>query len=464
MTGKIDRREFLARSTKVAGGLFAGGMLTSCSRQHKGAAAKEAIYKPNEKLGRRVAVVGTGWRCLKTWGPPLEKKYSDYVEVVGLCDTNPRRAEYVSRQFVKKPPTFTDFDKMIHTTRPDTVIITTVDRFHPQYVIRAMELGCDVICEKPFATEDGQCRELHKAQKKYKKNIIVTFNARYGPGEAKVKELILAGEIGEIYSVNYDELLDIQHGASYFRRWHGYIKNGGSLLVTKACHHFDELNWWLESDPVEVIAYGALKKYGRNGRFRSVNCRGCPHKSKCEFYFDITKNRDLMELYVNCESDDGYLRDACLYRSDLDTYDTNTVMIKYANGVLASYNLDATLAYEGQHIAINGSKGRIDLYNHYAQPWEEPNTSEIRLTRNFKDSIMIYPETESTPDVSGGHLGADDQIRNHVFKGKPTDDLKQRGTARAGILSSLIGIAGYKSIRAGSKAIRIKDLIDMDLV
>lgn len=457
MARNIDRREFLARSTMVAGGLLAGGVLASCTPQH------QAGYKPGRKAGHRVAIVGTGWRCLKTWGPPLEKKYSDCVEVVGLCDTNPKRAEYLSKQFTKKPPAFTDFDKMIRTTKPDSVIITTVDRFHPQYVIRSMQLGCDVICEKPLATESKQCRKLYKAQKKYKKNIIVTFNARYLPGEAKTKELIMAGEIGDIYSINYDELLDIRHGASYFRRWHGYIKNGGSLLVTKACHHFDEMNWWLESDPVEVIAYGDLKKYGRNGQFRSTKCRGCPHKSRCEFYLDITKNQELMELYVNCESEDGYLRDACLYRPDLDTYDTNTVMIKYANGVLASYNLDATLAYEGQHIAINGSKGRIDLYNHYAQPWDEPNKTEIRLTRNFKDSIVIYPQTESTADVTGGHLGADDHIRNHIFKGKQTDDLKQQGTARAGIMSSLIGIAGYKSIQAGSKPIRIKDLIDMDL-
>jgi len=94
-------------------------------------------------------------------------------------------------------------------------------------------------------------------------------------------------------SVNY---LDTSHGADYFRRWHHLRENGGSLLVHKATHHFDLLNWWLNTNPEEEYAYGKLDVYGKNGSFRHTNCRPCPHKSDCKFYFDITNDNDMMDL------------------------------------------------------------------------------------------------------------------------------------------------------------------------
>ena len=127
----------------------------------------------------------------------------------------------------------------------------------------------------------------------------------------------------------------------------------------KASHHFDELNWWIDSDPVEVIAYGRLNKYGRMGPFRNVNCRRCVFKNKCELYWDITSNKDYMELYVGCESEDGYYRDGCLYRTAINIPDTYSAQIKYENDVLVTYSLNATVPYEGQIIVFNGSKGNI---------------------------------------------------------------------------------------------------------
>ena len=439
----INRREFL-KSNAIAA-LGALGITGSFS-------AIGAQSTPKSKS--RLVIVGTGMRGITMWGTGVVKNYADYVEMVGLCDINPKRVDFARTQIGENIPTFTDFDEMIRCTRPDKVIVATVDCFHAQYVIRAMELGCDVICEKPFGTDEQQCQAMYDAEKKLGRNIIVTFNARYMPSESKVKELLLAGEIGDVYSIDYNEFLDLDHGASYYRRWHGFKKFNGTLLVTKGGHHFDHINWWLGCDPVEVMAYGDLKKYGRNGPFRHTHCRTCPHKSQCKFYWDITKDDFLMKLYVNCESQDGYLRDGCLYREDLDTYDTNAVIVKYANNVMVTYSLVATAPYEGQRIVINGSKGRIEVRNYLSQPWDVPHRSEIRLTRNFKDSVLIYPDYPQ-----GGHGGADDMLKDHLFIPQTKDELGYRAGSRAGIMSSLVGIAAYKSIESGHQ-IQIKDLIN----
>ena len=62
------------------------------------------------------------------------------------------------------------------------------------------------------------------------------------------------------------------------------------------------LNWWIDSDPESVYALGSLDHYGNNGELRAANCRTCPHTEKCKFYYDITRNKNYMDLYVANEN------------------------------------------------------------------------------------------------------------------------------------------------------------------
>ena len=404
----------------------------------------------------RVALVGTGIRGSTTWGTNLLRDAGEFVEIVGLCDVNPDRVKVAQRWMGGGIPAFTDFDEMIRAAKPERVIVTTVDATHAEYVCRAMELGLDPISEKPLCTHAEQAQRIVDVQKRTGRRLDVTFNARHEASAMKVKELLMAGEIGELYSVGYEEFLDLDHGASYFRRWHGLRQASGTLLCHKASHHFDQLNWWIDADPVEVTAHGRLNKYGVNGPFRHANCRLCPHKQRCDLHWDITTSKQLVELYVDCEDQDGYYRDGCLYRREINVPDTYSVQIAYANHALVTYSLNATAPYEGQSIVFNGSKGRIDVRNFYRQPWKVPHESEIRLTRNFKDSTVI------TADPQRGELfehgGADQRVKRMVFDPSVPDPLFQRAGLRAGILSSAIGIAGYTSIDTG-RPVRIDEVV-----
>jgi len=98
---------------------------------------------PQRRL--RMAIVGTGNRGSVTWGEDVVKGYSDTVEIVGLCDINRKRVEAAKKLIGINAPTFVDFDRMISETHPDTVMVTTVDATHARYIVRALELGCDVM-------------------------------------------------------------------------------------------------------------------------------------------------------------------------------------------------------------------------------------------------------------------------------------------------------------------------------
>ncbi|MDQ0253179.1 putative dehydrogenase [Evansella vedderi] len=147
-------------------------------------------------------------------------------------------------------------EKKILTEKPDYVIVTTVDRTHHTYIIKALELGCNVITEKPMTVDTEKCQEIIDVVNRTGKEVRVTFNYRYAPHNTKVRELIREGVIGEVFSVNFEWALDTQHGADYFRRWHRDKRNSGGLLVHKSTHHFDLVNFWLGTEPEKVYANG----------------------------------------------------------------------------------------------------------------------------------------------------------------------------------------------------------------
>ncbi len=436
------RRDFIATTGALAGAMMVNPLTSLGSSSGPSPADKK----------KRVAIVGTGSRAHGMWAKSVLEAYSDKVEFVGLCDINPGRLEYFKKSIGLTCPTFTDFEKMMKEIKPDTLIVTTVDATHHEFIIKGMEMGADIITEKPMTTDEQKCEAILEAEKKTGKKVTVTFNYRYSPHRAKIYELLRNGSIGDITSVDFHWYLDTSHGADYFRRWHRLKEKGGTLWVHKATHHFDLLNWWLESDPEVVYASGSLDFYGKNNSFRHTNCRPCPHKDKCKFYYDITKNKNYMALYVDNEKHDGYLRDGCVWKEDINIYDKMAATIKYANGVQVAYSLTTYSPYEGYRIAFNGTKGRIDAWIEESNPIERKTYDEIVLTRNFGTREFIR-----VPEGTSGHGGGDKLLKDKIFAGVTEDPLNQSANVRDGALSILIGIAARKSCETGN-AIKIADL------
>lgn len=438
----LNRRAFLG----TAGALASGTLLAS-------AVPLGALDHQTAK--KRLALVGTGIRAAGMWTKSVLEDYDRYVEFVGLCDINPGRVETVRQYMGFQGPVYTDFEKMMAETRPDTLIVTTVDATHHQFIIRGMEQGADIITEKPLTTDEVKCQQIIDAERRTGKKVIVTFNYRYSPHRQKIWELLRNGAVGRITSVDFHWYLDVYHGADYFRRWHRLREKGGTLLVHKATHHFDLLNWWIGSDPLEVYAMGALEHYGAYGPFRSEKCRGCPHQGSCQFFWDINKEPELMALYVANENHDHYYRDGCVFREDINIFDKMAATIRYANKVQVSYSLTTYSPYEGYRIAFNGTKGRLEAWIKERQPWEEEPFDEIQLTTNFgkREIIKISNQEE-------GHGGGDSRMKDKIFLPNMQDPYRQSAGVRDGAFSCLVGIAARKSIYSG-QPVTIASLTDL---
>ena len=461
MTNIVNRRAFLGTTgTFVAGTLMASPL------------ARKSLEQ-GEKI--KTVLVGTGIRGTSFWGRTLVENYSDILEFVGLCDINPGRLEYAKSYMHVNCPVFTDFEEMIRQTGPDLVIVTTKDSTHHQFIIKGLDMGCDVLTEKPLTTDEVKCQAILDAERRSNNKLIVGFNYRWGPYMTKIKELLQQGVIGRVTSVDFHWYLNTYHGASYFRRWHGLRQSSGSLWVHKATHHFDLLNWWIDSDPEEVFAMGDLEHYGLNGPFRGEKCRTCPHKQECKFFWDITADKRCMDLYVNNEKYDGYIRDSCLFRPEINIYDKMSAQIKYKDNTYVNYSLTTYSPYEGWKIAFNGMDGRIDAWLDIpfmnTENISQSEMHEIEMSQGdeqlMTEPIIVHKlwkdyEVKKATFPRGGHGGGDEQLHEKIFRTPDQRDPYDRAAGvRDGAMSALIGIAARKSIESGHP-VHISELTDLE--
>jgi len=457
----VDRRTFV-KTLSVAGvGLALGAALP--------AALAQAVAPR-----RRFALVGVGSRH-RMYQNAIEKDYAAHAVLVGLCDSNPGRLEVAQRLSGKngapKPPAYApaDFERMIKETKPEFVIVTTVDSTHDDYIVRALEAGCDVITEKPMTNTAEKCQRILDASRRTGRHIRVTFNYRYSPPRTQVKDILMSGEIGDVLSTDFHWMLNTTHGTDYFRRWHSQKKFSQGLMLHKASHHFDLVNWWLGAMPETVWAAGKrefytpamAKRFGLKSHHE--RCHTCPEQAACGFFLDLAASPELKELYLDQEHYDGYFRDQCVFRPEIDIEDTMNVMVRYDNGATLSYSLNAFNAWEGYTIAFNGTKGRLEhtiVESTYVNGTDTvqggiaPNGVTTRIIPLRGAGRNVEPWTGT-----GGHGGGDKVMLDEIFlPDAPADKYLRASSVYAGAASILIGVAANQCFVSG-QPVKIADLV-----
>ena len=435
---------------------------------------------------RRYAIVGTGARA-ELYTRALATEHADVAELAALADVNPVRLAAHNRRLADlgaaSVPAYAadDFTAMLAKERVDTVIVSTVDATHDGYIVAALDAGCDVITEKPMTTDEERCRRVLAAARRGPGSVTVTFNYRYNPVHEKVRELLAGGAIGEVASVHFEWLLDVRHGADYFRRWHRDKGSSGGLLVHKASHHFDLVNWWLGAEPIEVSAIGRLFFYGaeaghRHGYARDYErAHGSPAARDDPFALHLADNPGLRALYLEAEDADGYHRDRNVFAPGVSIEDDMAVLVRYSSGAGMTYHLTAYAPWEGYRIAFNGSKGRLEVdvvENDHVAPTVAGAVKGHSAALHGVEAaaergsvrILLRPFWEPPTEVAveglsrRGHGGADARMLAALLRpDPPPDPLDRRATHVEGARALLVGLAANRSIATGER-VRVADL------
>ena len=174
------------------------------------------------------------------------------AELVAICDIDEEKLHEAGEKFPQAAQ-YTDWREMLRHPGMNAVIIVTPDQLHREMVEASLDAGMDVLCEKPLAITRDELNAIVQAGEKSDRKLMVGQICRFTPGFVKAKELIDAGEIGDVFYVESEYAHDyefILHAWRADPNRHGVVGGG--------CHAVDLLRW-IAGDPTEVTAYGVHK-------------------------------------------------------------------------------------------------------------------------------------------------------------------------------------------------------------
>jgi len=435
---------------------------------------------------KRYAFVGTGNR-VRMFLDPAASKYRDQAQVVALCDLSRTRADWhrdrLQKKFKLPPPPFyraEQFSMMLQETRPDVVVVTTMDSTHDEFIVAALHAGCDVVTEKPMTVDAPKCRRILQAVQETGRHVRVTFNYRWGAGATEVKKFLSGGTMGRVRLVHLEYLLNTRHGADYFRRWHSQKECSGGLLVHKSTHHFDLVNWWIDSIPNEVSAFGNLAFYGEANALQRGDQKwtGFSRYTGREngqdpfaYRLDDPKLTDPeMEqgIYWKAEKETGYLRDQNVFRPGITIEDVMSVLVRYRDDTLLNYSLNAFSPYEGYTATFTCDRGRVEYREFHGAHIIQGAGSKSLVDEHgsWKAELKVFPHFQDPYEVQipfseGGHGGGDPLLQEQIFSLSPPADPWARSAGHEqGAASILVGVAANESMRTHAPG-RIGQLVEL---
>ncbi|MGN7381974.1 MULTISPECIES: Gfo/Idh/MocA family protein [unclassified Paenibacillus] len=372
----------------------------------------------------RIGVIGLGWRAgvTKYWHRPDGKSV-----VVAGADTNPARLDKFRERVNPDADVMLDYRELLQRPDIDAVVVMTPDHCHDEHAVAALRAGKHVYCEKPLAVTVDGCDRILEAWRDSGKHFMIGFNMRYMNMYRTMKEIIAAGDIGEVKAVWVRHFVGL--GSDYYyHSWHGSSKNTTSLLLQKASHDIDIIHWLTGRYTTKVAAFGGVDYFG-GSKPNDLTCPECPEKETCP------------------EARFGPLTQ-CAFREEIDVEDNSMVLMELEGGIKASYmQCHFTPDYERNYTII-GTEGRIEN--------SEPNNQVIVKSRKSNTWRDLSDRVYNIRKAEGSHNGADEKICedfiNMILHGK-----EPVAQPIAGRMSVAVGCAATESMRAGGRVIRVKE-------
>ncbi len=436
----------------------------------------------------RVALVGTGGRGLMYNRAVSERPD---MRIAALLDRNAGRMAYHNDRLREagREPAATygpdDFARMVSENDIDTLVVTSMDVTHDIYIVAGLEAGLRVITEKPMTTDGPRARRILDTVERTGNHPTVTFNYRYSPVAERFAGLLAGGAIGEIVSVHFEWTLNTRHGADYFHRWHRDKANCGGLMVHKASHHFDLVNWWISQRPQTVMAFGQKAFYGRENGTRLglrrdyENATGSAEAGTDPYAYDLSLDPRDRAMYLDAASYDGYRRDQNVFGDGVTSEDDMAVLVRYDGGATMSYHLTAYSPWEGYRVMINGTEGRLEL-DMVESEWTVPRAgstaatalhgegaapnaggAQILLRRLWEPPVVV-----DVPFDHAGHGGGDARLLDDLFGRvdgsapdiRASDASRLRANEVDGALAMAVGAAANVCFETG-RPVQVDDLL-----
>ena len=353
----------------------------------------------------------------------------DKYEIVGMADPQEARRRHFNETFgVPMENCYDSWETILQQPKmADIAVIATVDNMHLEPALMAIEKGYDLLLEKPVAQTAEECVRIATAAREKGVKVLVCHVLRYTPFYGKIKQILMAGTIGEVVSVDQVEGIgNVHFSHSYVRgNWHSE-EESAPMLLAKSCHDLDIIQWIIDKPCTQVSSFGSLKHFCPENAPEGapVRCADgtCPVMETCPYnvikhYYDFKTNtrREIItkgiaksfiptdeEVMEALKTTDYGL---CAYQANNDVLDHQVVNMEFAGGATATLNVNA-FNKGGRYTRIYGTKG--ELMAHAKDKEISVYTFEDKKTVNV-------PVTEVDETINGGHGGGDEGIIRELY-------------------------------------------------
>lgn len=383
----------------------------------------------------KIAIIGLGNRGRETYGAALNQ-LPEKAKIVAVAEILPERLEQAAKEFcIPKEMCFESAEEFLKQPKmADAVLVCTQDRQHVAHAIPALELGYDVLLEKPISPSEEDCKTLLEVAHRTGRKVIVCHVLRYSPFYRKIKEILDSGILGELRTIQAIENVCYWHQAHSFVR--GNWRNSQTtspMILAKCCHDMDLMVWLTGKKCERVSSFGSLSHFKpeRAPAGAAKRCLdGCLAKESCPY--DAEKiymkherigiengNTDwpVCVLSINPTSESVYEAiktgpyGRCVYHCDNDVVDHQIVNMEMEGGLTVNFTMTGFTAGSGRYTVYMGTHGSMvaDMAKNTIEvtPFGKPTeVIDFNLTgrdgHGGGDSVLIeeFLEELQTP----GHL------------------------------------------------------------
>ena len=358
-------------------------------------------------------------------GKELEK-----FELVAIAEPLKHRREYIAKLHgIPEEMCFESWEPLLALGKiADAAIVSTMDRDHFAPAMAAIEVGYNLLLEKPVAPTLEECRAIEKAATEKGVYVLVCHVLRYNKFFRALKKLIDDGRIGKIINIDHAECVgDMHYSHSYVRgKWHN-AEESSFMLLAKSCHDIDIIQWLIGKECKRAQSFGALTYFKRENAPEGSTDRcydGCPYIDTCPYSAKTiyVERKDLgnwlRSSVTRCHemTDDETVIEAlantqygkCVFKCDNNNVvDHQTVNMEFEDDVTATFTMSA-FNLGGRRIRIMGTKGTLE-----ADAWDKEITLENLLTQT-KEKINVN-DMVLGDSILSGHGGGDSGIMSSLY-------------------------------------------------
>lgn len=414
-----------------------------------------------------VAIAGCGSRGLDTYAA-CQSRFPEKMKVVAAADIRPEKLEQIKAVCgLTDEQCYGSAEEMLRAGKlADVMMICTQDRQHFAHATAALNLGYHLLLEKPFAVTAQDCKAIVRMAQERGLHVIVCHVLRYTVFYQKLKQLIDAGRVGEVVSIQASEQVGYWHQAHSFVRGNWSVEEKSApMLLAKCCHDMDILLWLTGKRCRRVSSFGSLRHFRPEFAPEGAAQRctdGCPAADTCpynaeRFYLGKVRegNTGWPVNILTTQHDEAGVMQAlqsgpygrCVYRCGADVVDHQVVNLLLEDGVTVSFSMCGFSKYNQRDIRIMGTHGEIvgDL-----------GANIIRVLPFVGEEERI--DVRTLTDDFSGHAGGDARMLEEfldlllgISEGSPSLTSVQRS-----LESHLVALAGEMSRKRGG------EVIDMD--